>query len=95
MQVLPRVAGFPLTDAQLGRSFAVTTGHKPEAMDWTAFQNIDTLVVLMAGRKLASLMKLLQKAGRLPDTPVSFGLVIQAQTSSTPAHATGRLAQSG
>lgn len=78
MQVLLRVAGFPLTDAQLGRSFAVTSGHQPEAMDWTAFQNIDTLVVLMVGRNLATLMKLLQKAGRLPDTPVCLGQVIEA-----------------
>ena len=70
LQVLLHVAGFPLTDAQLGRSFAVTSGHQPEAIDWTAFQKIDTLVVLMVGRNLASLMKLLQKAGRLPDAPV-------------------------
>ena len=40
-------------------------------MDWTAFQKIDTLVVLMVGRNLAILLKLLQKAGRPPDTPVS------------------------
>ena len=71
LQVLARVAGFPLTDAQLGKSFAVTSGHQPEAMDWTAFQKIDTLVVLMVGRNLPLLLKLLQEAGRLPDTPVS------------------------
>ena len=65
------VAGFPLTDAQLGRSFAVTSGHQPEATDWAAFEQVDTLVVLMAGKNLAVLMHLLKSAGWDPHRPVS------------------------
>ena len=64
-------AGFPLTDVQLGRSFAVTSGHQPEATDWAAFAQIDTLVVLMAGKNLDVLMQLLLSAGWDPHKPVS------------------------
>ena len=56
---------------QLGRSFAVTSGHQPEATDWTAFFKLDTLVVLMAGKNLDVLMQLLLSAGWAPDRAVS------------------------
>ena len=65
------VAGFPLTDAEVGKSFAVTSGHQPEDIDWSAFSKIDTLVVLMVGRTLAALMVLLKMEGWDPAMPVS------------------------
>lgn len=65
------VAGFPLTDTEVGKSFAVMSGHKPEDTDWSAFSKIDTLVVLMVGRNLATLMGLLEREGWDPAMPVS------------------------
>ena len=65
------VAGFPLTHAEVSKSFAVTSGHQPEDTDWSAFSKIDTLVVLMVGRKLAALMGLLEMEGWDPAMPVS------------------------
>ena len=80
---IPLLAGFPLTDVQLGRSFAVTSGHQPEATDWTAFLRVDTLVVLMAGKNLDVLMRLLLSAGWAPDRAVSHITVSTISTYCT------------
>ncbi|BDA46524.1 Uroporphyrinogen-III C-methyltransferase [Coccomyxa sp. Obi] len=78
----PLLAGFPLTDAQLGRSFAVTSAHDPGSIDWVAFRGVDTLVLLMSGRSLPAIVDGLVSSGWSPDTPVavvrSAGLTDQA-----------------
>ena len=81
-------AGFPLTDAQLGRSFAVTSGHQPEATDWAALAQIDTLVVLMAGKNLDVLMHLLRDAEWDADKPASHSHEHQPFSSTwhAPSH---------
>jgi uroporphyrinogen III methyltransferase/synthase len=68
---VPLLAGIPLTDKYLSRSFAVVTGHEPEKLDWEALARLDTLVILMGGRQLERIAKLLQNAGCSPDTPVA------------------------
>ncbi len=65
-------AGFPLTDAQLGRSFAVTSAHDPGSIDWAAFRGVDTLVLLMSGRSLPAIVDGLVSSGWSPDTPVRY-----------------------
>ena len=70
--ICPGVApGFPLTDAQLGRSFAVVTGHAANEVNWHAFKDIPTVVVLMGGRSLPFIVGGLIAAGKAPGTPVS------------------------
>lgn len=63
-------AGFPLTDAQLGRSFAVTSAHDPRSINWAAFRGVDTLVLLMSGRSLPTIVDGLIGSSWSPDTPV-------------------------
>ncbi|KAK9818203.1 hypothetical protein WJX72_008795 [[Myrmecia] bisecta] len=58
----PLFAGFPVTDANCGQSFAVTSAHKPEDTQWRAFRGIDTLVLLMAGSTLPRVVELLRGA---------------------------------
>lgn len=41
--------GFPLTDVQLSSSFTVVSGHDPDALDWSTFKGLPTLVLLMSG----------------------------------------------
>lgn len=64
-------AGFPLTDASVGTSFAVVSGHDWEATDWSAFSKIPTLVVLMGGKALPHIAQQLMNNGWRHDTPVS------------------------
>jgi hypothetical protein len=63
-------AGFPLTDAHVGRSFAVTSAHDPGSVEWAAFRGVDTLVLLMSGRSLPQIVDGLLTNGWAPDTPV-------------------------
>ena len=67
----PLLAGFPLTDAVLGRSFAVATAHDVGALNFTALAEMDTVVLLMGGRALASIADKLVAAGRAASTPVA------------------------
>ncbi|KAG1673408.1 hypothetical protein FOA52_002173 [Chlamydomonas sp. UWO 241] len=67
----PLLAGVPLTDVQLGFSFAVVSGHDVPGTDWSAFSRVPTLVVLMAGKGLPGIVDaLLAAGGRDRDTPV-------------------------
>ena len=68
----PLLAGIPLTDKYLSRSFAVISGHQPEQLDWSALARIDTLVILMGGRSLATTIENLIANGRSPDLPVAI-----------------------
>jgi hypothetical protein len=66
----PRPPGFPLTDASVGRQFAVTTGHDVEGMDWGPLAAMDALVILMGGANLPAIAQRLMQHGRPPGTPV-------------------------
>ncbi|KAI8477453.1 MAG: tetrapyrrole methylase [Monoraphidium minutum] len=69
----PLLAGFPLTDTALSKSFAVTTGHDAAATDWGRLaRGADTLVVLMGGDGLPLIAERLQAAGRPGATPVAI-----------------------
>ena len=71
----PAYAGIPLTDRRHSASFAVVTGHKDptrvrEATRWAELgRAVDTLVILMGMRNLATLVERLLEGGRDPRTP--------------------------
>ncbi len=69
---VPALAGIPLTDANLSRGFAVVTAHKPEVLDWQALARLDTVVILMGGRRLADIVGRLQAAGKGGDCPIAI-----------------------
>ena len=50
--VAPLLVGVPLTDPVLSRGFGVFTAHDLDALDWQALARLDTLVMLMGGRRL-------------------------------------------
>jgi uroporphyrinogen III methyltransferase/synthase len=68
----PLLAGIPLTDKNLGRCFAVVTAHDPNLLDWSALTRLDTLVVLMGSRTLASIVDALLRHERSPQTPIAI-----------------------
>lgn len=68
----PLLAGIPLTDPVLSRCFAVLTAHDPDALDWEALAGIDTLVILMGGQQLATIIDQLERHGRSPQTPIAI-----------------------
>lgn len=67
----PLNAGFPLTDAQLSSSYTVLSAHAPDKVDWSAYAKLDTLVILMAGKTMCSVMDHLRDSGWAVETPVS------------------------
>ncbi|MEM7781761.1 MAG: uroporphyrinogen-III C-methyltransferase [Planctomycetota bacterium] len=72
----PAAAGIPVTFRGIARSFSVVTGHTaPELVDndvdLSALAQLDTIVLLMARRKLRQITTDLIQAGRSPDTPVA------------------------
>lgn len=67
----PLLAGFPLTDAALGRSFAVATAHDLGALDFAALAAMDTAVFLMGARQLGAIADAMVAAGRPAATPVA------------------------
>ena len=67
----PLLAGIPLTDPVLSRSFAVLTAHDPEALDWDALRRIETLVILMGGQQLSEIVHQLLRHGRSLQTPIA------------------------
>ncbi len=68
----PLLAGIPLTDPVLSRSFAVATAHDIDALNWSALAQMETLVLLMATRNLAEIINRLQHQGRSPQTPIAI-----------------------
>lgn len=68
----PLLAGIPLTDKYLSNSFVVFTGHQPESLNWQALAGIDTLVILMGTRSLATIIKNLIIAGRKLDDAIAI-----------------------
>lgn len=67
----PLLAGIPLTDPVLSRCFAVLSAHEPDALDWQSLTGIETLVILMGGQHLSTIVEQLQRHGRSPHTPVA------------------------
>jgi siroheme synthase len=67
----PLLAGFPLTDVTLSRTFAVATAHELSALDFAALAAVDTSVFLMGGRALPDIAAALVAAGRAATTPVA------------------------
>lgn len=67
----PLLAGIPLTDPVLSRSFAVATAHDPDALDWEALSRLETLVILMGAQQLDGIVARLVQQGRSPQTPIA------------------------
>ncbi|MEA5621957.1 uroporphyrinogen-III C-methyltransferase [Nostoc sp. UHCC 0251] len=68
----PLLAGIPLTDPVLSRTFAVFTAHEPEVLDWEALSRLETLVILMGGRHLPEIVDQLVRHGRSHLTPIAI-----------------------
>lgn len=68
----PLLAHIPLTDPVLSRSFTVLSGHDPDALNWEALAQLDTLVILMGTRTLATIVVRLLEHGRSPQTPIAI-----------------------
>ena len=68
----PLLAGIPLTDPVMSRCFAVMSAHEPDALEWEALVQIETLVILMGGRNLSEIVWKLQNHGRSPETPIAI-----------------------
>lgn len=68
----PLSAGIPLTEKNLSRCFAVVSGHQPESLNWLALASVDTLVILMGGRSLAQIVKLLLDYGKSAEDLVAI-----------------------
>lgn len=68
----PLLAGIPLTDPVMSRSFAIVTAHEPQALDWQTLARIETLVILMGGGNLPEIIQQLQQHGRLSQTPIAI-----------------------
>lgn len=68
----PLLAHIPLTDPVLSRSFTVLSAHDPDALNWDALAQLDTLVILMGTRNLAKIVDRLQALGRSPQTPIAI-----------------------
>ena len=68
----PLLAGIPLTDPVMSRCFAVMSAHEPDALEWEALVQIETLVILMGGRNLSEIVWKLAHHGRSPETPIAI-----------------------
>jgi uroporphyrinogen III methyltransferase/synthase len=68
----PLLAGIPLTDPVLSRTFAVLTAHEPEVLDWEALSRLETLVILMGGQHLPEIVNQLVRHGRSHLTPIAI-----------------------
>ena len=68
----PLLAGIPLTDPVMSRCFAVMSAHEPDALEWQALVQIETLVILMGGRNLSEIVWQLQKHGLSSQTPIAI-----------------------
>lgn len=73
----PAYAGIPVTDRRYASSATFVTGHRdpedPEnPIDWELLgRAVDTIVIMMGTRYLASIALALIRGGRAPETPVA------------------------
>jgi uroporphyrin-III C-methyltransferase len=89
----PAYAGIPLTHRELGRSFAIVTGHqskgKPTDIDWQSLaKGVDTLAIYMGITNLSYICHELLKYGKEMSTPVA---IIQQGTTSNQRTVTGTI----
>jgi uroporphyrin-III C-methyltransferase len=68
----PLLAGIPLTDTVMSRCFAVCSAHDPDALNWEALAQLETLVILMGSRQLEEIVRQLGRHGKSLDTPVAI-----------------------
>lgn len=88
----PAAAGIPVTHRHHGSSLVIATGHActgAGGVAWEAAAGLDTIVLLMGMKHLASIAGRLIAAGRAPDTPAA---VVQWATRPEQAVVTGCLA---
>lgn len=94
----PLLAGIPLTDPVLSRSFAVVSAHDPDVLDWPVLARMETLVILMGGRHLPEILHRLLSYGRSPKNPIAIvrwaGLPEQHVWVGTLATIQGQIAES-
>ncbi len=67
----PLFASIPLTDAVMSRSFTVLSAHEPETLDWATLARLDTLVILMGGRSLTTIVGALVHQHRSTETAIA------------------------
>jgi uroporphyrin-III C-methyltransferase len=68
----PLLSSIPLTDPVLSRCFAVMTAHQPDALEWEALAQLETLVILMGAKQLPEIIEQLLRHGRSLDTPIAI-----------------------
>jgi uroporphyrinogen III methyltransferase/synthase len=68
----PLFAGIPLTDPVLSQGFSVVSAHQPDALNWDALAQMDTVVLLMGTRQLDVIVMTLMERGRSPKTPIAI-----------------------
>jgi uroporphyrin-III C-methyltransferase len=68
----PLLCGIPLTDPVLSRCFAVMTAHEPDALEWEALSQLETLVILMGAKQLPEIVEQLLRHGRTLETPIAI-----------------------
>lgn len=68
----PTLAGIPLTDPVLSRSVTIVSAHEVSALDWELMVRSESLVILMGGRSLPSIVQFLQAHGKSTNTPVAI-----------------------
>lgn len=67
----PLLNGIPLTDPVLSRCFAVVSAHEPDALEWDALAQLETLVILMGAKQLPEIVEALLRHERSPQTPIA------------------------
>ncbi|MEL7051782.1 MAG: uroporphyrinogen-III C-methyltransferase [Cyanobacteria bacterium J06588_5] len=68
--VAPLLAGVPLTDPVLSRGFGIFTAHDLDALDWQTLAKLETVVLLMGGRRLREICDRLISHGKRAETPM-------------------------
>jgi uroporphyrinogen III methyltransferase / synthase len=68
----PTLAGIPLTDPMLSRSVTIVSAHELAALDWELMVRSESLVILMGGRSLPTLIQSLQDHGKPADTAIAI-----------------------
>lgn len=70
----PGLAGIPVTHRGVAASFSVIAGHRQSltSLDWSVYQGVDTLVILMGVEHRDVIAHTLMEQGRPADHPVAF-----------------------
>jgi uroporphyrin-III C-methyltransferase len=81
----PALAGIPLTYRGVAASFSVIAGHRQSltSLDWSIYQGVDTLIILMGVEHRDVIAHTLIEQGRPASQPVAF-----VENASTPRERT-------